>query len=105
MIHSRLVLAFALMIPAQALRSAPATTAPIALPTSQRVLEKTLAQPDEYFKSDEGVARVRNIISWQNANGGWWKTYDPNIPRPPSLPAANTTRPGGAKDHEDTWRH
>ena len=81
--------------------SAPATRP--SLPPAQRVLEQTLAQPDDYFTSADGIARVQNIISWQNSNGGWWKTYDPTIPRPPDLPTADELR-GGAHDHESDWR-
>jgi PelA/Pel-15E family pectate lyase len=45
-------------------------------------IENWRDQPDEWFKSDEGKRVVDNIISWQNANGGWWKTYNTLEPRP-----------------------
>src|SRR5438270_406140 len=65
MTHSRFVFAFALMMLAQVLPAAPATTTAAApLPPSQRVLAKTLAQPDEFFKSDEGNDRAMvNVMS------------------------------------------
>src|SRR5256885_1329439 len=46
---------------------------------------------------------ARNIVTWQNQNGGWWKRYDPSVPRPAILPPADThDAPPG--DTEDVWR-
>src|SRR5688572_16703885 len=39
-------------------------------------------KPDPWFKSDEGRRYMDNIISWQNAHGGWWKAYDATTPKP-----------------------
>lgn len=60
-------------------------------------------EPDDWFKSDIGRNICDNILSWQNANGGWWKNYNPKVPRPSSLPppAMNDAAPG---DTEDVWR-
>ena len=69
-------------------------------------LSKQVNQPDEWFNSPEGRQILDNVVSWQNANGGWWKAYDASVPR--SEEAAN---PGGkpnskapASDGQDAWR-
>src|SRR4051812_24708827 len=41
------------------------------------------SKPDAWFGTSEGRRIVDNILSWQNANGGWWKAYDATTPRPP----------------------
>jgi pectate lyase len=60
-------------------------------------------RPDDWFRSDEGRRIVDNIVSWQNANGGWWKNYDAGHPRPDPLPPARTDD-GAPGDTEDVWR-
>src|SRR5207249_85386 len=64
--------------------------------------EKVLRQPDEWFKSDEAHQLCDNLVSWQNANGGWWKNYDTSKPRATKLPA-DRTNDGAPGDAEDTW--
>ena len=44
-------------------------------------LSKQVSKPDEWFKSPEGRTILDNVVSWQNANGGWWKAYDATKPR------------------------
>src|SRR5690242_20358809 len=46
-------------------------------------------RPDDWFKTDEGREVVRNILSWQQPLGGWWKNYD-----------AATTRPANPPEHD-----
>src|SRR5690348_11615784 len=43
-------------------------------------------RPDEWFTTADGRRIVDNILSWQNANGGWWKAYDASVIRPAELP-------------------
>ena len=61
-----------------------------------------LNRPDTWFQSPEGQKLADNIVTWQNANGGWWKNYDPNKPRPAN-PGAKTND-GALGDTEDVWR-
>src|SRR5205823_397583 len=73
------------------------------LPPAQTKLRKALQQPDDWFKSDVGRRISQNIVTWQNDNGGWWKKYDPSIPRPMVLPPPNPLdAPPG--DEETVWR-
>lgn len=59
-------------------------------------------RPAEWFSTDEGKQVVSNIISWQNANGGWWKAYDPAKPRPAHI--APSTEPNQIPgDDTDSW--
>src|ERR671910_793545 len=44
-------------------------------------ISKQVNQPDEWFKSPEGKRIADNVVSWQNANGGWWKGYDVTAPK------------------------
>ena len=43
---------------------------------------KRLRTPTQAFlKSDEGRSLANHILTWQNPDGGWWKTYDYDRPR------------------------
>ena len=61
-----------------------------------------LAQSDDWWRGDAGRKLANNALSWQNANGGWWKNYDTNKPRPAREVAARTDD-GPAGDSEDVW--
>jgi pectinesterase len=58
-------------------------------------------QPDSWFTSDEGRTTCDNIVTWQNANGGWWKSYDATNPRPTTVPNRPNSGPKG--DDDDVW--
>ena len=58
-------------------------------------------QPDDWFTSDQGHKSVDNIVTWQNANGGWWKSYDATNPRPPSVATRPNSGPKG--DDDSVW--
>jgi PelA/Pel-15E family pectate lyase len=76
-------------------RAAPGQAGPI--------LDAALDRPATWFASDEAAQLADHIVSWQNANGGWWKTYDPNVPRPAMLPEpAHDDGPPG--DTQADWR-
>ncbi|HEV2294929.1 MAG TPA: pectate lyase [Tepidisphaeraceae bacterium] len=70
-------------------------------------------QPDEWFTSDQGRRVLDNVITWQNPNGGWWKAYDPNQPKPGSaapkkdarFPAQDQNLSGQVStfDNKATW--
>lgn len=47
---------------------------------------KLTQRSDEWFKSEEGQTILANLVSWQNADGGWYKHYDIEHPRPDPLP-------------------
>lgn len=65
-------------------------------------IENWKDHPDDWFNGDEGKQIVSNIISWQNANGGWYKSYDTRQPRPAEYkPADHPLAP--ADDRGDTW--
>ena len=70
---------------------------------SQPILQRTMAKDDEFFTSEEGKRIVDSIVSWQNANGGWWKAYDPTVPRPAHLqqPAGHV---GDPDDQTSDWQ-
>jgi pectinesterase len=63
--------------------------------------KNALQQPDAWFTSVEGCRLVDNVLSWQNANGGWWKNYDTATARATSVPARPDDAPAG--DTEDVW--
>lgn len=52
-----------------------------------------LSKDAAWYKSDEGIAQIDRIISWQLPVGGWEKGYD-----------ADKTRPADAKVTESGWR-
>ena len=47
---------------------------------------KLTQRPDDWFKSNEGQTILANIVGWQNEDGGWYKHYDVEHPRPNPLP-------------------
>jgi pectinesterase len=72
--------------------------------SAAKALDAALTQDDAWYRSEAGRHFVDDIVSWQNANGGWWKSYDPSTTRPATLPAARADdAPAG--DTEDVWRH
>src|SRR5437016_14134269 len=66
-------------------------------------INELLTRSDAWFSSAQGQKTIDNIVSWQNANGGWWKKYDPATARPNLLPAPST-QDAGPGDTEDVWR-
>ena len=69
-------------------------------------LSKQVDQPDEWFKG-EGRKILDNIVSWQNANGGWWKAYDATKPRSEEPDSAASDKKNGkapASDSKDVWK-
>jgi PelA/Pel-15E family pectate lyase len=77
-----------------------ATAAVGILPAANQALK----QPDSWFSSDDGRRLAENLLSWQNANGGWWKNYDASKPRPAGdIPARSDDGPAG--DNEIVWRN
>ena len=58
---------------------------------------KLTNQPDSWFQDNTNRSYVDNIVSWQNANGGWWKDYDASHPRPPVV----ATQPNGGPPGDD----
>ncbi len=54
----------------------------LALPVQAKTTIGDLRKkPDDWFSTDEARQYVDNIVSWQNANGGWSKGYDLENPR------------------------
>jgi PelA/Pel-15E family pectate lyase len=60
-----------------------------------------IRQPDSYFKTDLGMRIVANIITWQNADGGWWKNLAYDNPRPAVYP--DDPRSGPPGDDDAVW--
>ncbi len=58
-------------------------------------------QPDDWFNSPEGKRTAENILSWQNANGGWWKNYNTSTTKPTTVPSDPKSGPRG--DDDDVW--
>jgi PelA/Pel-15E family pectate lyase len=58
-------------------------------------------KPDDWFKTPEGQNVADNIVGWQNANGGWFKNYDPRKPRPAFVP--DVPNKGPASDADVVW--
>lgn len=73
------------------------TPGPVVAQTS---VERMLENPDAWFTSDEGRTTVRNIVSWQNANGGWYKGYDVGKNRADATPSTRGGQPG---DGPEQW--
>src|SRR3954447_1770530 len=68
----------------------------------QHGLDEALRRPDDWYRGEQGQAFCDRLITWQQANGGWWKEYDLNDVRPKDLPPPkNNAAPG---DTEDQWR-
>lgn len=67
------------------------------------VLDAALSRPADWFATDDAARLADNIASWQNKNGGWWKTYDPDVHRPETLPEP-MKNDGPAGDSEGDWR-
>lgn len=63
---------------------------------------KLTDQPDEWFKG-EGRRIVDNIVTWQNANGGWWKAYDATQPRPNQSSDGKDGKDVPKEDGNSTW--
>jgi PelA/Pel-15E family pectate lyase len=63
-------------------------------------IELLTDQPDEWFASDEGKKTLDVVLSYQNANGGWWKAYKLDAPRPVS---AGDSKDGVPGDNEQVW--
>src|SRR5689334_10590208 len=59
--------------------------------------------PDDWFTSEKGQAILGNIVSWQNDNGGWWKAYDVEKPRPATNAPEKPGEGGPKGDDNDTW--
>ncbi|MGD1277631.1 MAG: pectate lyase [Tepidisphaeraceae bacterium] len=69
-------------------------------PSPRRLgIRRLVDQPDSWFKTPDGLAIVDSILAWQNANGGWWKNYDPRKPRGPLRPDRRSP-PG---DEDSLW--
>jgi PelA/Pel-15E family pectate lyase len=67
-------------------------------------LSKLVDRPDDWFKSPDGRKILDNIVTWQNANGGWWKAYDATVPRPAKLPEiTDPTNKAPANDRDSVW--
>jgi PelA/Pel-15E family pectate lyase len=62
-----------------------------------------LEKPDDWFKTEDGKRVADNVVGWQNANGGWWKNYDPTHSRPDPMPPPRLDD-GAPGDTEDVWR-
>jgi len=80
----------------------PATqaTLPATQPSPRRLFIHSLVdKPDAWFTTAEGRRIVDNILSWQNADGGWWKNYDPRNSRGPLRPDPRSA-PG---DKDSVW--
>jgi pectinesterase len=58
-------------------------------------------QPDSWFNTDQGRKTCDNIVTWQNANGGWWKSYDASTSRPTTVPSRGDSGPKG--DDDSVW--
>lgn len=63
-------------------------------------IETLVDQPDEWFTSDEGRKTLDVILSYQNANGGWWKAYKLDAPRAASAEDSKDGIPG---DNAAVW--
>lgn len=66
-------------------------------------LSKQLKQPDEWYKSDEGRRIADNVVSWQNANGGWWKGYDVTKPKAGATKSNDNPTLAPTGDRQGDW--
>jgi PelA/Pel-15E family pectate lyase len=64
-------------------------------------ISKLEGKSDAWFTSDEGRRILDNVVSWQNANGGWWKAYDTSKPRTADAKAGDPSKP--STGDEDSW--
>lgn len=62
-------------------------------------VSKLTNQPDEWFTSEDGRRVVDSIVSWQNASGGWWKSYALGTTRPATV----EDKPGIKGDDDSVW--
>lgn len=62
-------------------------------------VSKLTNQPDAWFTSAEGRHVLDDIVSWQNPNGGWWKSYDAETTRPAKV----EDKPGIKGDDDSVW--
>jgi PelA/Pel-15E family pectate lyase len=60
--------------------------------------EELLKKPDAWFASEEGVATLNNILSWQTTHGDWPKNVNTTL----HVPAANGKQPKGTFDNGAT---
>ncbi len=78
---------------------------PATQPQVRRVLRLRITsfvdEPDTFFKSPSGQAVADNVVGWQNANGGWFKNYDPTQPRPATI--ADDLKSGPPGDDDSVW--
>jgi PelA/Pel-15E family pectate lyase len=80
-----------------------ASGASVHMEGTDHVLGHAMRRPVEWYGTEEGRRLADIVLSWQNANGGWWKKYDATQPRPGDLPPpSNADGPPG--DTEGVWR-
>jgi len=72
-----------------------------AFPRGSVRIGRVIRQPDSYFQTDAGKRIVANIITWQNADGGWWKNEAYDNPRPAVVP--DNPRSGPPGDDDAVW--
>jgi PelA/Pel-15E family pectate lyase len=66
-------------------------------------LSKQLKQPEDWFKSAEGRRIADNVVSWQNANGGWWKGYDVSAPKAGATKSNDKPTLAPTGDRQGDW--
>ena len=64
-------------------------------------VSRLVDKDDAWFNSEQGKQSVDNIVTWQNENGGWWKSYDASNPRPPKVEDRPNSGPKG--DDDNVW--
>ncbi len=77
------------------------TTQPQARRTFRPRITRFVDQPDSFFLTPPGRSVADNVVGWQNANGGWFKNYDPTQPRPAIIVDDLTSGPPG--DDDSVW--
>jgi PelA/Pel-15E family pectate lyase len=80
-----------------------ASGAAVHMAGTDHTLRQALRQPADWYGTEEGRRLADIVLSWQNANGGWWKKYDVTRPRPAEVPAPSETD-GLPGDTEGAWR-